>query len=187
MLKRLWVLPILAILAVALVAAACGDDDGGTAGTRTPSASPAATGPAATATPRATSTPAASPTRPVATATPAASPTRPAATATPAATPTPAAGATQIEITAAALGFNKKTLEAQASQPFTVTLDNQDSVSHNLHIYTQKGGDSIAVTDPDTVRPDTTGALTATITEAGEYYFQCDFHPNQMNGTITVN
>ena len=174
MFKRLWVLPILAILAIALVAAACGDDEEGPGATRTPSASPAATGPAATATPRATSTPAASP-------------TRPAATATPAATPTPAAGATQIEITAAALGFNKNTLEAQAGQPFTVTLDNQDSVSHNLHIYTQKGGDSIAVTDPDTVRPDTTGALTTTITEAGEYYFQCDFHPTQMNGTVVVN
>ena len=186
MLKRLWILPILAILTIGLVAAACGDDDEESTATRTPTASPTATRPAATATPRATGTPAASPTSPAATATPAPTATA-AATATPAPTATPAAGATQIEIVAAALGFDKGTLEVTAGQPFTVTLDNQDSVTHNLHIYTQEGGDSIAVTDPESVSPGGTGILTTTITQPGEYYFQCDFHPAQMNGTLTVN
>ena len=151
MLKRLWVLPILAILAIGLVAAACGDDDEESTATRTPSASP--TG----------------------------------ATGTPAATATPAAGATQIEIVAAALGFDKGSLEVTAGQPFTITLDNQDSVSHTLKIYTEEGGDEIAGVEPSTVSPGSTGTLTTTISEPGEYYFQCDFHPQQMNGTLTVN
>ena len=150
MLKRLWVLPILAILAIGLVAAACGDDDDEEpTGTRTPGASPTAAGTAATA--------------------------------------TPAAGATQIEIVAAALGFNKGSLEATAGQPFTITLDNQDSVSHTLEIYTEEGGDEIAGVEPSTVSPGSTGTLTTTIAEPGDYYFQCDFHPQQMNGTLTVN
>ena len=149
MLKRLWILPILAILAIGLVAAACGDDDEEATATRTPGASPTAAGPAATG--------------------------------------TPAAGATQITLVAAALGFDKGTLEVTAGQPFTITLDNQDDVSHTLAIYTEEGGDEIAGVEPSTVRPGETGTLTTTIAEPGEYYFQCDFHPQQMNGTLTVN
>jgi plastocyanin len=184
LLKRLWVLPILAILAIAVVAAACGG--GGNNNT------PTATRPAGTSTPRATASPAATPkatTTPAATATPkaTASPAAtPKATATPGATATPAAGATQIDIIADAFAFDKKTIEVTAGQSFTIKLDNKDTAVHNVHIYTQKGGTSIAVTDPQTVPAGSTGTLTTTITQPGTYYFQCDFHPSQMNGTLTV-
>jgi plastocyanin len=154
LLKRLWILPILTIVVIGLVAAACGSDNEESAATQTPSASPTAAGPAATG--------------------------------TPAATATPAANATEIDVVAAAFAFNKKTIEVTAGQPFTIKLDNQDSATHNLHIYTEKGGDSIAVTDPEAVSPGSTGTLTTTITQPGEYYFQCDFHPTQMNGTLVV-
>jgi plastocyanin len=89
-------------------------------------------------------------------------------------------------VVAAGIAFNTNNIEVTAGQPFTITLDNQDPVTHNLHIYTQKGGDSIAVTDPESVSPGTKGTLTTTINEPGDYYFQCDFHPTQMNGTLTV-
>ena len=82
--------------------------------------------------------------------------------------------------------FDKKTIEVTAGQPFTIKLDNKDSATHNLHIYTQKGGTSIAVTDPQAVPPGSTGILTTTITQPGTYYFQCDFHPELMTGTLTV-
>jgi plastocyanin len=148
LLKRLWILPILSILLIGVIAAACGDDNEESAATQTPSASPTAAGPAATG--------------------------------------TPAANDTEIDIVAAGLAFDKKTIEVTAGQPFTIKLDNQDSATHNLHIYTEKGGDSIAVTDPEAVPPGSTGTLTTTITQPGEYYFQCDFHPTQMNGTLVV-
>jgi plastocyanin len=90
-------------------------------------------------------------------------------------------------VIAAVTAFNTNSIEVTAGQPFTVTLDNQDSVTHNLHIYTQEDGNSIAVTDPESVSPGGTGTLTTTIAQPGEYYFQCDFHPAQMNGTLTVN
>jgi len=108
------------------------------------------------------------------------------ATPTPATTPTPAAGAMEIDVAAQGIAFDKTTLEAKASQPFAIRLDNKDSVTHNLHIFTKKGGDSIAVTDPDAVQGGKTGTLTTTIAQPGDYYFQCDFHPGQMNGTLTV-
>ena len=175
MLKRFWVLPMLGVLGVALFAAACGGGDNNNTPTTTPAAS---------ATPKATATPAATAT-PKATTTPAATAT-PKATATPAATPTPTAGAGEIVVTAQALAFDKKTVEVTAGQPFTIKLDNKDTAVHNLHIYTAKGGTSIAVTDPQAVPAGSTGTLTTTITQPGTYYFQCDFHPETMNGTLTV-
>lgn len=184
MFKRLWVLPILAILAIAVVAAACGDDNEESTATRTPNASPTAAGPATTATPARTPTPAATAT-PARTPTPAATAT-PAPTATAAATATPAAGATEIDVVAQGFAFDKKTIEVTAGQPFTIKLDNKDSAVHNLHIYTQKGGTSVAVTDPQAISSGSTGTLTTTITQPGTYYFQCDFHPETMNGTLTV-
>jgi plastocyanin len=42
------------------------------------------------------------------------------------------------------------------------------------------------VTDPQAVSSGSTGTLTTTITQPGEYYFQCDFHPEAMTGTLTV-
>ena len=168
MLKRLWVLPILTILATAVVAAACGGGGGGGTATRTPGASPTATRPAA------------SPTRPAATVIPGTTATAGAAAST------PSAGVMQIDVTAQGTAFDKKTIKVNAGQPFTIILHNKDSMPHNLHIFTKKGGDSIAVTDPQTVEPGTTGTLNATIAQAGDYYFQCDFHPTQMTGTLTV-
>lgn len=149
LLKRLWVLPVLAVVALGLVAAACGDDDdnGEPSATQSPGASPTAAN----------------------------------------ATATPAGGSTQIDVIAAVTAFNTNNIEVTAGQPFTIALDNQDTVTHNLHIYTEEDGDSIAVTDPESVSPDATGTLTTTIDEPGEYYFQCDFHPSQMNGTVVVN
>jgi len=184
----------LAILAIAVVAAACGGGSdnktatatrAATTGTPRATASPA-TSPtrAATATPKATATPAATAT-PKATATPAATAT-PKATATPAATASPAAGATQIDVTAQGFAFDKTTIQVTAGQPFTIKMDNKDTAVHNVHIYTQKGGTSIAVTDPQAIPAGSSGTLTTTITQPGTYYFQCDFHPEQMNGTLTV-
>ena len=180
MFKRLWVLPILAVLGVSLLAAACGGGDNNN--------TPTATGQAGTATPKATASPATTPkasATPVATATPKATAT-PAATATSAATATPAAGGGEIVVTAQALAFDKNTIEVTAGQPFTITLDNKDSAVHNIHIYTAKGGTSTAVTNPEAVPAGATGTLTTTITQPGTYYFQCDFHPETMNGTLTV-
>ena len=108
----------------------------------------------------------------------------PAATAT--AAGTAAAGAQQLEVTARGIAFDKASLQVAASQPFTIRLKNDAQVTHNLHIYTKKDGDSIAVTQPDRVPAGSTGVLSATIAQAGDYYFQCDIHPSAMTGKITV-
>ena len=56
---------------------------------------------------------------------------------------------------------------------------------HNVNIYDRQGGSSIAVTDPFVIPGGTSGRLTVTL-EPGTYFYQCDFHPTDMIGTLTV-
>lgn len=89
-----------------------------------------------------------------------------------------------VEITADDLAFDLSTIEAPAGQGFTVTLTNAESQPHNFSVYTEEGGEAVVegeiITGPD--------ATTETVVEGlepGEYYFQCDVHPD-MNGVIVV-
>lgn len=84
-----------------------------------------------------------------------------------------------------AVSFEQKTLLVVAGQPLSLTFDNkQAGVPHNVGIYDTpaKATEIFAgerVTGPATVTYNVP-ALTA-----GNYYFQCDVHPN-MNGTLTA-
>jgi len=86
--------------------------------------------------------------------------------------------------------FDVAELEIKAGADNTVTLDNRDSgVDHNMSIYpdadtalTFEGAifEGDIITGPATIDYNFQGP------EKGEYYFQCDVHPN-MNGTVTAN
>lgn len=105
-----------------------------------------------------------------------------AAPATVVAGPTDAPGTTTV--TATDNKFDKTALTATAAQELTVTLKNGGKVPHNIHFFDKKGVTSIATADI------TSAGQTATIKftppTAGTYYFQCDVHPDQMFGTLTV-
>lgn len=100
--------------------------------------------------------------------------------------PAPAAAAQSLDITIQNTSFGGDTISLEPGKPFAIKLSNKDSVSHNLHIYQQKGGASVAVTNPEEIKGGATGTLQATIERAGEYYFQCDFHPTQAFGKVAV-
>lgn len=102
-------------------------------------------------------------------------------------TPTAVAASADLKITASNILFDKSTLVAPAGQALTLTFDNQDNgTPHNIHFFkgSDSSGDSVAQTDP------TAGPHTDTLQfgplEAGTYYYQCDIHPAQMTGTLTV-
>lgn len=103
--------------------------------------------------------------------------------ARPVATAPPAAGA--VEVTAQNISFSTDTIRADPGKSFTIRLTNNDSVAHNLHIYKQKGGESITLINPARVDPGQVGVLTTTIQQQGEYYFQCDLHPS-ISGKVLV-
>lgn len=87
-------------------------------------------------------------------------------------------------LVAQGIAFDTDTISLPADQASTLTFDNRDTVPHNVAIYTD---DSLSealfqgeiVTGPATVQYEIPPL------PAGEYYFQCDVHPN-MNGTVTV-
>lgn len=86
--------------------------------------------------------------------------------------------------------FDPNTFTVAAGESVTVELTNEGAAIHNMRISGEDGnyntGDD-AVSDPQLV----SGGQTATLewqapSQAGEIIFQCDFHPTDMKGTITV-
>ncbi len=124
-----------------------------------------------------------------------------AASATPAAVPTvtaaPAAAATGTAVTTRAAGttltvvgkdiaFDKTTLQAKAGA-VTIMFDNQDGgVQHDFHVFrgTNASGESVGTTKIETGPVKQTLTLTLA---PGAYFYQCDVHPTQMEGTLTVS
>jgi plastocyanin len=82
--------------------------------------------------------------------------------------------------------FSETSYTVYAGQQVTIDVENQGSNPHNMHI--------LGVTNPDgsDIKTDILSAgnsakLTFTIDKPGTYNFQCDVHPTEMKGTVTVN
>lgn len=79
--------------------------------------------------------------------------------------------------------FSTARLTGAAGQEITIKFYNQDSVNlHNFHVLAADEGDFKTEIE---LGPDTQ-SLTFTIKAAGTYRFQCDTHPDQMNGTLVI-
>ncbi len=95
-------------------------------------------------------------------------------------------GSSAIAITAVNSTFDKTAITAPGSKPFTIVFDNEDpGVPHNVAIYT----DSSATTPKfvgDTFDGKATETYHVPALPPGTYFFRCDVHPAQMNGTLTV-
>ncbi|HEX5370163.1 MAG TPA: cupredoxin domain-containing protein [Dehalococcoidia bacterium] len=104
------------------------------------------------------------------------------------AAPTPSApGATVIQIAAKNVTFDKKALSATAGQPVTVQFSNDDTgVPHNFAVYTDKGASQKIFSGELTTGPETINYTFTAPSTPGNYYFRCDVHPDQMNGSFTV-
>jgi plastocyanin len=103
--------------------------------------------------------------------------------------PAPAAcspSGTALSISASTLSFDKDCLAAPAARGFTLEFDNTVAgIPHNVSIYTDSSAaDSLFVGE----RVDGPKSVTYRVgpLPAGTYYFRCDFHPPQMNGTFVV-
>jgi plastocyanin len=93
---------------------------------------------------------------------------------------------TTLKITARDNRFDRQCLAGPAGTPLTVTFANLDrGVVHNLAIYrdAQLSG---ALFKGKLVQGVTTVVYKVPALPAGSYYFQCDVHPQTMNGTFVV-
>jgi plastocyanin len=91
-----------------------------------------------------------------------------------------------VDITASGIEFDTGCIEVPAGEQFSIEFDNQDPDQHNVAIYpsAEERTDPLFRGEifggPDTVEYPPVDPL-----DAGEYYFQCDVHP-EMNGTVVV-
>ncbi|MBF6600334.1 MAG: cupredoxin domain-containing protein [Dehalococcoidia bacterium] len=110
----------------------------------------------------------------------------PSAGATAASTGAGANGSTLLALRAENISFDKTSLTAPAGA-VTIALNNQDTgVAHNIHLYrgSDASGASLGMTDV-AIGPGTQ-ELKAVLMP-GTYFYECDVHPGQMKGTITVS
>lgn len=91
-------------------------------------------------------------------------------------------------------GKQKPTIPVAAGEEVTFDIVNGGKGIHNMHV---AGGGSFDTdfcapsdddpcSDPQQIRSGSTGSITILIADPGTYDFRCDFHANQMTGTIEV-
>lgn len=81
--------------------------------------------------------------------------------------------------------FSLTNLIIAAGQTYTLTVLNHGQAVHNWHITDVKGSNGKDVAT-QLVGPGKAASITFSITKPGIYHFQCDVHPQDMVGTLTV-
>jgi plastocyanin len=94
-------------------------------------------------------------------------------------------GEGNFEVAAENIDFSTDAMDFPAQTEVTLTFDNKESVPHNWAMYDSKGGKPIF--QGAIVNGPGSSDYKFTTPPAGSYYFQCDVHPDQMNGTVNVS
>lgn len=155
-------LALAALASALLLTAACKDANNNTTTATTAAASPTAAVAAATAAP--TTAPEASPA---------------------------AAGASNApqEVTEVTTDdkFSVTQINTKVGQPLKITVQNKGQAIHNWALSDAAGkAAATGTTAEPLVQPGQTDSITLTFTKAGTFNFQCQVHPTEMTGKVTV-
>ena len=82
------------------------------------------------------------------------------------------------------LEFDKESLDFPASSEVVLVFENHEAIPHNFSLYESKGGE--ALFEGEILNAEGEIEYEFETPPGGEYYFQCDVHPDQMNGTVNV-
>jgi plastocyanin len=94
------------------------------------------------------------------------------------------AAAAAVEVSAQNLAFDVKELKVPADQEFEIDFNNQEAQPHNIAILKAQGSPD-ALFKGEIVQGPKEQTYKVDSIPAGNYYFQCDVHPN-MNGTVVA-
>ncbi|HEX6492971.1 MAG TPA: cupredoxin domain-containing protein [Candidatus Dormibacteraeota bacterium] len=96
---------------------------------------------------------------------------------------------TVLKVSAQNIMFDVGCLAAPAGKAFTIDFNNQDSVSHNVSIYTadpMADRNARSLYQGQLIDGHMTVVYSVPALSAGTYYFNCVVHPQQMTGTFVV-
>jgi len=81
--------------------------------------------------------------------------------------------------------FSVTSYQIAANSPAVITVRNDGKAVHNMHILGITGPNGQDV-KTELLQPGQSAGLSFTIAQEGTYNFQCDVHPTEMKGTVTV-
>lgn len=87
-------------------------------------------------------------------------------------------------VTASSLDFSTKQFTLPAGEASTIHFVNGSLNPHNIAIYTDSYATQALFTGAQIEQTDIVYEVPAL--PAGTYFFRCDLHPVEMNGTVTV-
>ena len=90
-----------------------------------------------------------------------------------------------LAITASGTAFDVGCLAAPAGQAFTIVMENKDSVAHNLAILESHDAEDVLFRGDIFQGPKSTTYQVQAL-KAGTYAFHCEVHPGTMKGTFVV-
>ena len=113
----------------------------------------------------------------------------PAPVPSPTAAPGPSGQAVTIDLIAQNMAFDKSTISVPAGAAVTVNFNNKDGgIPHNFAVYQNlPGGQVKPIFIGDTISGPATITYHFTApASSGDYFFECDVHPQSMNGPFVV-
>lgn len=83
-------------------------------------------------------------------------------------------------------GAENPTLNLVANNEYTIKISNPTDEEHELIIDSQAGGKTSEIAKSDDIEAGDNVEFTFKTEDAGEIGYHCEYHPDMMNGTITV-
>jgi plastocyanin len=90
-----------------------------------------------------------------------------------------------VALSAKNIKFSALCIEAAAGTPIIIKFTNEESVPHNVTVYTDNSKQSVIVQGDTITGPGKTTTITVPAQQPGQLYFACTIHP-QMNGALVV-
>jgi hypothetical protein len=84
-------------------------------------------------------------------------------------------------------GTENPHLNIISNTEYTIKIDNPTDEKHQLIIDSESDGNISAIADGPEIKPGKNNEFKFTASQVGELGYHCKYHPDQMNGTITVS
>jgi hypothetical protein len=84
-------------------------------------------------------------------------------------------------------GTENPHLNIISNTEYTIKIDNPTDEEHQLIIDSESDGNISAIAEGPEIKPGKNNEFKFTASQVGELGYHCKYHPDQMNGTVTVS